>query len=167
MTWRHGSIGICAGLLFVALSGVSGAANARPGQDEPCDRSTQHSFRAQRIAMPLPRDKQTLKIHVGVEKSKTPWQTFASAMIGTMPPSIVDVTASLGEVLLVVNGLGADDVVTGVDVAVTHKNGDVDLTLDSVDVRDAILPPPPPPERPFRSSAFNVTPTVAITASVD
>lgn len=164
MTWRHGSVGICVGLLFVALSGT---ANARPEQDAPCDRATQHSFRAQRVSMPRARDSATLKLQVGVAKDKTPWRTFASAMIGTMPPSIVDVTSSLGEVLLAVQDLSNENVVTGVDVAVTHKDGALDLTLDSVDVSDAIPPPPPPPERPFRSSVFYVTPSVAITASVD
>jgi hypothetical protein len=167
MTWRHGSLGICMAMVCAGCV-LAGSANARPEADAPCDRSTQHSFRAQRVSMPAPRARDndtTVKVRVNVEK-KSPWQTLASAMVATMPPNIVDVTASLGEVLLAVKDLGDDNVVRGVDVSVTHKDGAVDLTLDSVDVRPAIAAAPPV-ERSFRTSAFNVTPSVAVTASVD
>lgn len=167
MTWRHGSVGICMALVCaLCASGETAYAEER-AFDEPCDRATQHSFRAQMVTVPKKKSASGVKLTVGVEKNKTPWQRFASAMIGTMPPNIVDVTASLGEVLVVVQGLESKDVVSAVEVNVTHKNGAIDLTLDSVDVSDAIRAAPPPPERPFRPvGAFNLggNTTVALSA---
>lgn len=167
MTWRHGSVGICMALVC-ALCASGGTAYAEErAVDEPCDRATQHSFRAQLVTVPRKKAAPSVKLTLGVQKNKTPWQQFAGAMLVTMPPSIVDVTASLGEVLLAVKGLESKDVVEAIEVNVTHKDGAIDLTLDSVDVSGAIRAAPPPPERPFRPvGAFNLggNTTVALSA---
>lgn len=103
----------------------TGAAHVRPWRDPPTSKS------------------ESVAVRVQLFERKTALGTLASATIGgALPPSIVDVGAALGDVLVAVHALQEQDVYGALDVRLTHSARGYDVSLTAVTPLQLSAPPP-------------------------